>query len=120
LLESLHRINSLEKPEVQQAGFMVLKSPDIPSVLVETAFISNPHEERMLRDPADQERFATSIFDGIRGYFSRYRPLQTVAAADGARKNLQARSAGKGKTIPVSLTKADGDDRAAQRTSAND
>jgi N-acetylmuramoyl-L-alanine amidase len=79
LLDSLGQINELQKPAVQQAGFMVLKSPDIPSVLVETAFITNPQEERLLRDVAYQDKMASAIFDGVRGYFARYRPLRQVA-----------------------------------------
>jgi N-acetylmuramoyl-L-alanine amidase len=66
---------------VQQAGFMVLKSPDIPSVLVETAYISNPREEALLGSAEYQERLATSLLDGIRGYFSNYRPQQQIASA---------------------------------------
>lgn len=79
LLDALGQINELQKPAVQQAGFMVLKSPDIPSVLVETAFITNPLEERLLRDNAYQDKMAGAIFDGVRGYFARYRPLRQVA-----------------------------------------
>lgn len=63
-------INKLHKPHVEQAGFAVLKSPDIPSILVETAFISNPGEERKLNDPDYQEKMAASIFAGIKKYFA--------------------------------------------------
>lgn len=63
-------INRLHKPHVEQAGFAVLKSPDIPSILVETAFISNPGEERKLNDPDYQEKMAASIFAGIKKYFA--------------------------------------------------
>ena len=67
----------------RMAALMVLKAPDIPSVLVETAFISNPQEERLLRDPKHQERFAKSIIAGIRGYFDHYRPqMPVVQSAD--------------------------------------
>lgn len=82
LLDSLGRVNTLQKPVVQQAGFMVLKSPDIPSVLVETAFISNPEEERLLGDSDYQDKLASSIFEGVRSYFARYRPLQQVAVSE--------------------------------------
>ena len=56
-------------------GFAVLKAPDVPSILVETAFISNPDEEQKLRDPRHQGRYAESIADGIRRYFARNPPL---------------------------------------------
>ncbi|QHI97319.1 AMIN domain-containing protein [Xylophilus rhododendri] len=65
----------LHKGSVEQAGFAVLKAPDIPSVLVETAFISNPEEEERLRDPAYQVRMADALLKGIQGYFARNPPL---------------------------------------------
>jgi N-acetylmuramoyl-L-alanine amidase len=80
MLDSLGRVNVLQKPHVQQAGFMVLKSPDIPSVLVETAFITNTHEERLLGDGSYQDKLASSLLNGIRGYFSHYRPQQQIVA----------------------------------------
>jgi N-acetylmuramoyl-L-alanine amidase len=67
--------NALHKGTVEQAGFAVLKAPDIPSILVETAFISNPDEEQKLRSPAQQQRFADSIAAGIRRYFAQSPPL---------------------------------------------
>jgi N-acetylmuramoyl-L-alanine amidase len=67
--------NALHKSDVEQAGFAVLKAPDIPSILVETAFISNPEEERKLRSPREQQRFAGSIAGGIRAYFAQNPPL---------------------------------------------
>ncbi|TDU24418.1 N-acetylmuramoyl-L-alanine amidase [Panacagrimonas perspica] len=76
MLKSLGRVNTLQRAQVQQAGFMVLKAPDIPSVLVETAFITNAEEERLLRDPKGQDRIARSLFDGIKGYFESYRPRE--------------------------------------------
>jgi len=108
LLGSLSRVNELQKPSVQQAGFMVLKSPDIPSVLVETAFISNPREEQMLRNPDTQAQFADGIFEGIKGYFSRYRPLQSQqqVAAAGQPEGKPARRRGRGKAMPVSYEKS--------------
>ena len=65
----------LHKPRVEQAGFAVLKAPDIPSVLIETAFISNPEEEQKLRDEAYQEQLADSILRGLLRYFARNPPL---------------------------------------------
>ena len=75
VLSELGHINTLHKPHVEQAGFAVLKSPDIPSILVETAFISNPQEERRLRDPAYQNRMADAILAGIKRYFAQNPPL---------------------------------------------
>jgi len=71
VLAQLGGINTLHKPQVEQAGFAVLKAPDIPSILVETAFISNPEEERKLRNVAYQEKMADAMFAGIRAYFSK-------------------------------------------------
>lgn len=80
ILDGISDVNRLHKKDVQQAGFAVLKAPDIPSVLVETAFISNPREERMLSSRGDRRKLAASIMKGIRGYFTNYRPLRYVAA----------------------------------------
>lgn len=81
MLRELSRSNNLHHMQVQRAGFAVLKSPDIPSVLVETAFISNPAEERRLQDPAYQNQVARSIFQGIRNYFVLRAPPGTHLAA---------------------------------------
>jgi len=75
ILDGIGTHNALHKATVEQAGFAVLKAPDIPSILVETAFISNPDEELMLRDSRHQQRFADSIADGIRRYFAKSPPL---------------------------------------------
>jgi N-acetylmuramoyl-L-alanine amidase len=75
VLAALGDINTLHKPRVEQAGFAVLKAPDIPSILVETAFISNPSEEKKLRDTAYQEKIANAIFSGIRKYFATNPPV---------------------------------------------
>jgi len=64
------KVNHLHKNRVDQAGFAVLKAPDIPSILVETAFISNVEEERKLRTAAFQQEVAESILAGIKAYFS--------------------------------------------------
>jgi N-acetylmuramoyl-L-alanine amidase len=71
VLSELGEINVLHKDSVEQAGFAVLKAPDIPSVLVETAFISNPVEERRLNDDAYQEAMARAIATGIKRYFAK-------------------------------------------------
>ena len=75
VLNEMGGINRLHKNYVEQAGFAVLKAPDIPSILIETAFISNPDEERRLRDPAHQNRMADAILTGIKRYFSKNPPL---------------------------------------------
>lgn len=75
VLDALAEHNALHSATVEQAGFAVLKAPDIPSILVETAFISNPYEESKLRDPRQQQRYAGSIADGIRDYFATRPPL---------------------------------------------
>lgn len=74
VLNSLDRVGAIRKHEVQQAAFVVLKSPDIPSMLVETAYISNPSEERLLRTPAQQARLADAICNGVAGYFRKNPP----------------------------------------------
>ena len=75
VLGELGRINTLHKGQVEQAGFAVLKAPDIPSILIETAFISNPEEEARLNDEAYQDRMADAILKGIRRYFAKNPPL---------------------------------------------
>lgn len=69
LLSQLENVYRLHKPRVEQAAFAVLRSPDVPSVLVETAFISNPKEERLLRTSKHQERFANAIHKGVQQFF---------------------------------------------------
>jgi N-acetylmuramoyl-L-alanine amidase len=75
VLRELERVNQLHKPRVEQAGFAVLKAPDIPSILVETAFISNPEEEARLRDDDYQDKMARAILTGIKRYFAKNPPL---------------------------------------------
>lgn len=74
VLSELGGVGQLHKPRIEQAGFAVLKAPDIPSILVETAFISNPHEERRLADSRYQARVADAIFRGLRSYLQRHPP----------------------------------------------
>lgn len=75
VLERIGKVGALHKRSVEQAGFAVLKAPDIPSILVETAFISNPDEEARLRDPDYQQRLVEALHTGIRRYFARNPPL---------------------------------------------
>jgi N-acetylmuramoyl-L-alanine amidase len=77
VIGALQGVGLVRKGEVQQAGFVVLKSPDIPSMLVETAYISNPAEERRLRNPAQQAALADAIFTGLRSYFTGNPPAGT-------------------------------------------
>lgn len=82
VLAALDRSLPVRKPVVQQAAFVVLKSPDIPSMLVETDYISDPREERKLRDPAHQLKIAASIFRGVRAYFREHPPAGTLFAQE--------------------------------------
>lgn len=96
VLRSLAAVNDVRKPKVQQAGFVVLKSPDIPSMLVETAFISSPADERLLGKAERRQALAEAIFDGVRQFFVDHPP-------DGSRF-AQARESGR----TVVATNADG------------
>lgn len=75
VLGHIGRVGRLHKAQVEQAGFAVLKAPDIPSILVETAFISNPEEEKRLRDPDYREELVAALAKGIQRYFARNPPL---------------------------------------------
>lgn len=80
MLQSLRRIGRVHRRRVQYASFAVLKSPDIPSVLIETAFISNPHEERRLSHSSHRQRLAEAMLHGIRDYFTEHPPPDTLMA----------------------------------------
>lgn len=81
VLGELGQVNTLHKPRVEQASFAVLKSPDVPSILVETAFISNPEEEKRLNDEDYQDKLARAILAGIKRYLAKHppRPQNPVA-----------------------------------------
>ncbi|MCS6766388.1 MAG: N-acetylmuramoyl-L-alanine amidase [Candidatus Protistobacter heckmanni] len=81
VLKQIGGINRLHKGQVEQAGFAVLKAPDIPSILIETAFISNPEEEAKLNDEAYQEKIADAILRGIQQYFEKNPPLPKAPIA---------------------------------------
>jgi N-acetylmuramoyl-L-alanine amidase len=83
VLQGMGGINKLHTGRVEQAGFAVLKAPDIPSILVETAFISNPDEEARLNDEDYQEKIANAIFIGIKRYFALNPPLNRIKVAQG-------------------------------------
>ncbi len=80
VLRQLNRVAEVRKPQVQQARFMVLKSPDIPSMLVETAYISNPQEELRLRAQRHQAKLAAAIHQGVHDYFYANPPAGTRVA----------------------------------------
>ncbi len=80
VLHELYRVGEVRKPQVQQARFVVLKSPDIPSMLVETAYISNPQEEMRLREPLHQAKLAAAIHQGVHDYFYANPPAGTRVA----------------------------------------
>jgi N-acetylmuramoyl-L-alanine amidase len=85
IYQELHRVGKVHGGRVQQAGFVVLKSPDIPSMLVETGFISNPQEERRLTEPQYQQRMARAMLGGIKDYFQSAPPPGTLLAQNRAR-----------------------------------
>ncbi len=80
VIEQLGRVTRMRKTQVQQAPFLVLKSPDIPSILIELAYISNPNEERALRDPGRQTEFARAIHAGVNDYFRSNAPSDSYLA----------------------------------------
>jgi N-acetylmuramoyl-L-alanine amidase len=98
VLHQLTQAGEVRKHEVQQARFVVLKSPDIPSMLVETAYISNPQEEQRLRTAAHQVRLAAAIHQGVHDYFYANPPMGTriaqLAAAGNARPVLATAGSG--------------------------
>ena len=87
VLTELSRVISIRKKKVQQSGLLVLKSPDVPSILIETTYISNPNEEKKLKDRNFQNKLANAILKGVRNYFLVNPPEETKFA-----KNLQNQS----------------------------
>ena len=99
VLSALKRVAKTHKPQVERANFVVLRSPDVPSLLVETAFISNPEEEKKLNDPAHQKRLSSAILDGVRNYFTT-RPLPgTWLAAQQGRQRASEHLVSRGDTL---------------------
>jgi len=88
VLAEMKSIGKVHKKNVQHAGFVVLKSPDIPSLLVETAFISNPGEEKRLRSAKHQQKVAKAIMNGVRGYFQSNPPPGTLLAKSSPRQHV--------------------------------
>jgi N-acetylmuramoyl-L-alanine amidase len=99
VLLSLSRFGRVHKHEVQRANFVVLRSPDVPSMLIETAFISNAEEERRLNDKRHQEKLAAAVAEGVSAYFHAAPPPGTIIALNPgkAREHIVAR----GETLAV-------------------
>jgi N-acetylmuramoyl-L-alanine amidase len=87
VLKALGRLGPTHRGYVERANFVVLRSPDVPSILVETAFITNPSEERRLRDEGHRRELATAVLGGVRNYFESMPPPGTWFAAQAARRN---------------------------------
>jgi N-acetylmuramoyl-L-alanine amidase len=99
VLGALAKLGPTHRGYVERANFVVLRSPDVPSILVETAFISNPAEERKLRDPAHQDKLAKAVMAGVKSYFESTPPPGTWFAAQATRSNgteLASSQTGKG------------------------
>jgi N-acetylmuramoyl-L-alanine amidase len=75
VLGQIRKVGYLHKGSVEQAGFAVLKAPDVPSILVETAFISNPEEEKKLRSDEYRDQLVDALTSGIKRYFAKNPPL---------------------------------------------
>jgi N-acetylmuramoyl-L-alanine amidase len=85
VLRELGRVGPIHLDTVQQAGFAVLKAPDVPSILIETTFISNPTEEKKLRNKPYQRKLAAAVFNGIQSYLTRQLPRSPQLAGSGPR-----------------------------------
>lgn len=94
VLSELKGVGRVHKRRVEQAGFVVLKSPDVPSILVETAFISNPEEERKLKNGGHQTNLAKALLKGVRTYFTRKPPPGTLLAMRNAPRQAHVIQAG--------------------------
>jgi N-acetylmuramoyl-L-alanine amidase len=101
VLTALKRVGKTHKPQVERANFVVLRSPDVPSMLVETAFISNPGEEKKLNDPVYRRRLAEAIRDGVRDYFQIQPPPGTWLAANGSPRRASEHVVARGETLSL-------------------
>ncbi len=90
ILQQIKHVNRVHKKQVQQAGFAVLKAPNIPSVLLETAFISNPREEKNLKSSAHQTKVANAVSKGVANYFARKAPPGTWLSASAAEYKVKS------------------------------
>ena len=108
VLKALGNLGPTHRGYVERANFVVLRSPDVPSILVETAFISNPEEERKLRDPSHQSRLAMAVMNGVRSYFEATPPPGSWFAAQAARRS----------GVATAVASSDDDDTSAKATKA--
>lgn len=92
VLDGLKRVGNNHKPNIERANFAVLRTSDMPAMLVETAFISNADEERRLTDPGYQRKVASAVLDGVQTYFTRQPPPGTLFAARAAAADAASRS----------------------------
>lgn len=100
VLKAMMRLGKAHKPHVERANFVVLRSPDVPSMLIETAFISNPGEEKKLKDPGHRIRLASAIVEGVRDYFAVQAPPGTWLAENAPARPRQHVVA-RGETLSV-------------------
>lgn len=98
---SMRRVGPTHKKFVERANFVVLRSPDVPSILVETAFISNPAEERRLKSPAERTKLAEAILDGVRNYFRATPPPGTWFALEGNRVRASRHVVSSGESLSL-------------------
>jgi N-acetylmuramoyl-L-alanine amidase len=96
---ALRRVGPTHKNHVERANFIVLRSPDVPSILVETAFISNPAEERRLKTPAERTKLAEAILDGVRNYFRTTPPPGTWFALESNRAKASRHVVSRGESL---------------------
>lgn len=101
VLSALRKLGPTHRSYVERANFVVLRSPDVPSILVETAFITNPSEEARLKDPAHRQKLAAAIVDGVDSYFRASPPPGSLYAANNARTRSKASRyvVGRGETL---------------------
>ena len=101
---AMGRVGPTHKNYVERANFIVLRSPDVPSILVETAFISNPAEERRLKTPAERTKLADAILDGVRNYFRSTPPPGSWFALEGNRGKASRHVVSRGESLSLIAT----------------
>ncbi len=112
VLHALGRIGPTHRGYVEKANFVVLRSPDVPSILVETAFITNPAEEKRLSNPAQREKLANAILEGVRSYFHAAPPPGSWFAVNAARDKPERLASRKAPQVETAVFADDDPDRA--------